>query len=140
VILNVRWFRQILAGTAFLFGVLALCLIFSGRTTSPTSGGSAANTTSATPSTLTIDITIAAGTVDPDREQIDVPVGQAVILNVKRDIDDELHAHMGLDGYALTVSASQRTTGGFRMRAPGIFVVESHHVGKTIVILNVRQV
>jgi hypothetical protein len=26
------------------------------------------------------------------------------------------------------------------MRAPGIFVVESHHVGKTIVILNVRQV
>jgi hypothetical protein len=63
-----------------------------------------------------------------------------VILNAKRDIDDELHAHMGLDGYALTVSASQRTTGGFRMRAPGIFVVESHHVGKTIVILNVRQV
>ena len=78
--------------------------------------------------------------MDPDREEIDVPVGQAVILNVKSDIDDELHAHMGLDGYALTVSAGQRTAGGFRMRAPGSSVVESHHLGKTIVILNVRGV
>ena len=92
------------------------------------------------PSTLTIDITIANGAVDPDRQEIEVPVGQAVILNVKSDIDDELHAHMGLDGYALTVRAGQRTSGGFRLRAPGSFVVESHYLGKTIVILNVRQV
>jgi hypothetical protein len=132
--------RQILAGTAFLLGVLALCLIFSGRTTSPTSGGSAANTAPVTPFTLTIDITIANGKVDPDRQEIEVPVGQAVILNVKSDIDDELHAHMGLDGYALTVRAGQRTAGGFRLRAPGSFVVESHYLGKTIVILNVREV
>jgi hypothetical protein len=131
-------FRQTLAGTAFLLGVLALCLTFGGRTTSPTSGGSAAK--AATSSTLTIDIAIANGTVDPDRQEVDVPVGQEVILNVKSDIDDELHAHMGLDGYALMVRAGQRTTGGFRLRAPGSFVVESHYLGKTIVILNVRQV
>jgi hypothetical protein len=31
-----------------------------------------------------------------------------VILNVKSDIDEELHAHMGLDGYALTVWAANR--------------------------------
>jgi hypothetical protein len=129
--------RQVLAGTAFLLGVLALCLIISGRTPG---GESAADTASATSSTLTIDITIAGRTVDPDREEIDVPVGQAVVLNVKSDIDDELHAHMGLDGYALTVWAGQQTTGGFRLRAPGSFVVESHRLGKTIVILNVRQV
>ncbi len=129
--------RQTLAGTAFLLGVLALCLIFSGRTPGRES---AADTASATSSTLTIDITIAGRTVDPDREEIDVPVGQEVILNVKSDIDDELHAHMGLDGYALTVWAGQQTTGGFRLRAPGSFVVESHRLGKTIVILNVRQV
>jgi hypothetical protein len=133
-------FRQTLAGTAFLLGVLALCLIFSGHTTSPTSGGSAANAASTTPSTLTIDITVADGKVDPDGQAIDVPVGQAVILNVKSDRDEELHAHMGLDGYALTVRAGQRTTGGFRLRAPGSFVVESHYLRKTIVILNVRQV
>ena len=129
--------RQTLAGTAFLLGVLALCLIFSGRTPGRES---AADTASATSSTLTVDITIAGRTVDPDREEIDVPVGQEVILNVKSDIDDELHAHMGLDGYALTVWAGQQTTGGFRLRAPGSFVVESHRLGKTIVILNVRQV
>jgi hypothetical protein len=76
----------------------------------------------------------------PDRQEVDVPAGQEVILNVKSDIDDELHAHMGLDGYALMVRAGQRTTGGFRLRAPGSFVVESHYLGKTIVILNVRQV
>ena len=129
--------RQTLAGTAFLLGVLALCLIFSGRIPG---GESAADTASATSSTLTIDITIAGRTVDPDREEIDVPVGQAVTLNIKSDIDDELHAHMGLDGYALTVRAGQQTTGGFTLRAPGRFVVESHRLGKTIVILNVRQV
>ena len=130
-------FRQTLAGTAFLLGVLALCLIFSGRASS---GESAAGAASATPSTVTVDITIADGTVDPDQEEIEVPVGQAVILNVRSDIDDELHAHMGLDGYALTVWAGQQSTGGFRLRAPGSFVVESHRLGKTIVILNVRQV
>jgi hypothetical protein len=133
-------FRQALAGSAFLLGVLALCLIFGGRATSLTSGGSAANTAPATPSTLTIDITIAGGQVDPDREEIDVPVGQAVILNVKSDVDAELHAHMGLDGYALTVSAGQRATGEFRLRAPGSFVVESHELAKTIMTLHVRQV
>jgi hypothetical protein len=103
------------------------------------SGGSAANAASTTPSTLTIDITIANGKVDPEGPAIDVPV-QAVILNVKSDRDEELHAHMGLDGYALTVRAGRRTTGGFRLRAPGSFVVESHYLRKTIVILNVRQV
>jgi hypothetical protein len=120
-----------------LLGVLGLCLIVSGRTASPTSR-SAANPASATPSTLTIEITIADGNVDPNGEQIQASVGQGVILNVKSDIDEELHAHMGLDSYALTVWGGQPTTAGFRLRAPGSFVVESHHLGKTIVILNVR--
>ena len=133
-------FRQALVATAFLLGVLALSLILGGRVTSPTSGGSAGNMTSATPSALTIDITITGGQIDPDRAEIDVPVGQAVILNVKSDTDDELHAHMGLEGYALTVSAGQRATGEFRPRAPGSFVVESHQLARTIVTLHVRQV
>ena len=131
-------FRRTLAGTAFLLIVLGLCLIFSGRTTSPTSGGAAANPASTAPSTLTIDITIADGNVDPDGAQIQASVGQEVVLNVKSDIDEELHAHMGLDGYALTVSGGQPTTAGFRLRSPGRFVVESHHLRKTIVILNIH--
>jgi hypothetical protein len=65
-------------------------------------------------------------------------VGQEVILNVKSDIDEGLHAHMGLDGYALIVWGGQPTTASFRLRGPGNFVVESHQLRKTIVIFNVR--
>jgi|SRR6476619_4177417 len=131
-------FRQKLVAAAFLVGVLVLWLIFSGRTASPIGGGSAAKPAATTSSTLTIDITIADGNVDPSREQIQASVGQEVILNVKSDIDEELHAHMGLDGYVLRVWGGQSTTAGFRLRGPGNFVVESHRLRKTIVILNVR--
>jgi hypothetical protein len=131
-------FRLTLVCTAFLLGVLALGLVFSGRTTFPANEGPAANPASATPPTITIDITIADGNVDPNEEEIDASVGQGVILNVKSDVDDELHAHMGLDGYALTVWGGQWRSGGFWLRAPGRFVVESHHLGRAIVILNVR--
>jgi hypothetical protein len=105
---------------------------------SPIGGGSVTKPAATTPSTLTIDITIADGSVSPNGEQIQASVGQQVILNVKSDIDEELHAHMGLDGYALTVWGGQPTTAGFRLRGSGSFVVESHHLRKTVVILNVR--
>jgi len=113
--------RQKLVAAAFLVG-----------------GGSAAKPPSTTPSTLTIDITIADGNVDPSGERIQASVGQGVILNVKSDIDEELHAHVGIDGYALRVWGGQTTTAEFRLRGPGSFVVESHRLRKTIVILDVR--
>ena len=75
--------------------------------------------------------------VDPSGEQLLASVGQGVILNVKSDMDEELHAHVGLDGYVLRVWGGQTTTAGFRLRGPGSFVVESHRLRKTIVILNV---
>ena len=131
-------FRQKLVAAAFLAGVLVLWLIFSGRAGFPISGGSAAKPASITSSTLTINITIADESVDPSGEQIQASVGQGVILNVKSDIDEELHAHVGLDGYVLRVWGGQTTTAGFRLRGPRSFVVESHRLRKTIVILNVR--
>ena len=100
--------RQKLVAAAFLVGVLGLWLIFSGRTESPIGGGSAAKPPSTTSSTLTIDITIADGNVDPSGERIQASVGQGVILNVKSDIDEELHAHVGIDGYALRFGAARR--------------------------------
>jgi len=130
--------RQKLVAAAFLVGVLGLWLIVSGRYGSPMGGGSAAKPLSTASSTLTIDITIADGNVDPSGEQIQASVGQGVILNVKSDIDEELHAHVGLDGYVLRVWGGQTTTAGFRLRGPGSFVVESHRLRKRIVILNVR--
>jgi hypothetical protein len=115
----------------------AVCLTFVVGATSPR-GGSTATPSAATPSTLTIDITIADGNTDPIGLEVDASVGQVVILNVKSDIDDELHAHMGLDGYPPRGVFRPTTTGRFRLRAPGTFLVESHYLGKTIVIMNVH--
>jgi hypothetical protein len=113
---------------------------------SPTAGSSAASssgaTTSGTPAptpdanTLVLDITIAAGKVSPNGQKITAKVGQQVVLHVTSDQDDEIHAHTGGDGYELEVPAGKPTTGSFTLTSPGSFEVESHHLGKTIVILN----
>ena len=86
---------------------------------------------------LTIDITIANDTVTPSGKKIDAKVGQTVVLNVTSDRADEIHAHTGGDGYELEVPANQPTTGSFTPSQPGSFEIESHHLGKVIVILNV---
>jgi hypothetical protein len=113
-------------------GVVALCLALGGCTTSATTEASAPSPPAASSAPASSPSSCCSV-----REQIDAAVGQRVILNVKSDIDEELHAHMGLDGYALTVWAANRRQQA-RLRAPGSFVLESHHLGKTIVILNVR--
>jgi hypothetical protein len=60
------------------------------------------------------------------------------VLNVTSDTDDEIHAHTGGDGYEMQVSAGKKATGSFTLTSPGSFEVESHHLEKTIVILNAR--
>ena len=110
-------------------------------TPTPTSTTSAVGETPAgTPSTgsLTIDITIADKLVSPSGEKIDATVGQTVVLNVTSDSADEIHAHTGGDGYELEVPAGKPTTGSFVITDPGSFEIESHHLEKTIVILNAR--
>ena len=88
--------------------------------------------------TLTINITIARGKTVPSGEKINVRVGQKVILNVTSDIDDEIHAHIGGEGYELPVQAGTPARGSFTIESPGSFEVESHHLEKIIVILNAR--
>jgi hypothetical protein len=112
--------------------------------TGPTSP--AASPTSVSPSPpslnpdydLTIKITIAEGRTIPSGEKINVRVGQKVILKVTSDIDDEIHAHTGGDGYELPVRAGTPARGSFTLESPGSFEVESHHLEKIIVILNAR--
>ena len=127
----------------------ALCLALGACTTSPTgeatapssvavSSASASGSSAATPAALTINIKIANGKVDPNGKKIDASVGQEVILQVTSDMDDEIHAHTGGAGYELEVKANEPTTGTFTLPAPGSFEVESHHLEKIIVILNVR--
>jgi hypothetical protein len=57
---------------------------------------------------------------------------------VTSDEDDEIHAHTPGDGYELEVSAGKKVTGSFTITSPGSYEVESHHLEKTIVILNAR--
>jgi hypothetical protein len=97
----------------------------------PTSGPAAAGV-------LTLDITVAGGRVTPNGQKIDARVGQRVVENVTSDVDDEIHAHTGGDGYELEVKAGTPATGGFTLTTPGSFEVESHGTGKIIAILNVR--
>jgi hypothetical protein len=87
---------------------------------------------------LTINIEIAGGKTVPNGEKINVRVGQKVILNVTSDTDDEIHAHLGEKGYELAVQAGRPAKGSFTLDSPGSFEVESHHLEKTIVILNAR--
>ncbi len=90
------------------------------------------------PEEVVIDITIADGTVDPNGRKLDVQVDQPIALYVTSDEDDEVHAHTSEDGYTLEVKAGTKVRGEFTLTAPGSYEVESHHLGKTIVVLNAR--
>lgn len=90
------------------------------------------------PDEVTIDIAIADGQVDPNGRKLDVEVGQPIVLYVTSDENDEVHAHTSQDGYTLEVKAGTKVRGEFTLDEPGSYEVESHHLGKTIVILNAR--
>lgn len=128
--------------TAGIALVLGLALAGCGGTTSPADPSPPASSssagTAAPADTITLDITIAGGQVTPNGQKIDARVGQRVVENVTSDVDDEIHAHTGGDGYELEVKAGTPVTGGFDLTTPGSFEVESHHSGKIIAILNVR--
>ncbi len=103
-------------------------------TSLPTDTRSSASSTAAP---LTIPITIAGGQVQPNGQKITAALGQKIVLQVTSDEADEIHAHDGGDGYELEVPAGTPTTGEFTPGQPGSFEIESHHLEKVIVILNV---
>jgi len=139
--------RRRLRAAAVTWG---LCLVLGACTSAADTGagappaagsGSAAPTAgSATPGAdaLIVTITEADGKVTPNGKKLDARVGQQVVLDVTSDRDDEIHAHIGGDGYELEVKAGQRATGTFTLDSAGSFEVESHHLEKVIVILNAR--
>lgn len=150
------------ARSAMIGGTVALGLLLSGCTSNPEPEASASRSAIASspsepsalatsptsvpprsPSldaayTLTINIEIAGGKTVPNGKKIDVRVDQKVILNVMSDTDDEIHAHLGEKDYELAVRAGKPAKGSFTLDSRGSFEVESHHLEKTIVILNAR--
>jgi hypothetical protein len=87
---------------------------------------------------VVIDITISGGKVNPNGRKVAVPLGSTVAVNVTSDVDDEIHAHLGENDFTLDVRAGQTEKGRFVANAPGSFEIESHELGKIIVILNVN--
>ena len=139
--------RRHRSGPAALLAATALGLALTACTSTaepaapaPSAPASTSASTPASPAAdaLTVDITIAGGDVTPNGEKLDVAVGQEVVLDVTSDEDDEIHAHTGGDGFELAVTAGQPATGSFTLTSAGSFEVESHHLGKVIVILNAR--
>jgi cytoskeletal protein RodZ len=110
----------------------------SSASASASSPGSQSPSPSPAVNAVRIDITISNGQVDPSGEKIDVRRGQTVVLKVTSDMDDEIHAHTGDQGYELEVKGGKTTNGEFVVSEGGRFEVESHHLEKVIVILNVR--
>jgi hypothetical protein len=138
-------------GTAAAGALLSLCLALSacggtasvpgGATSSSSASGAAsasASSSSSDANAVVIDITIANSQVTPNGEKLNLSRGQTVIMHVSSDMDDEIHAHTGGDGYELQVSAGKPATGSFVVSDPGSFEIESHHLNKIIAILNVR--
>ena len=126
--------------TAVLCLVLGACASTPAGPAAPAgdSGTTSSNGSSTAAGALTVAITEAGGDVTPNGQKIDVRVGQQVVLQVTSDQDDEIHAHTGGDGYELEVAAGEPTTGTFTLDSAGSFEVESHELGKVIVILNAR--
>jgi hypothetical protein len=116
-------------------GLLTAC--GSGGATSPSPSGVLSASADDSPEPLTIPISIKGGQVQPNGEKITAALGQQVVLVVTSDEADEIHAHTGGDGYELEVPANQPTTGSFTPSQPGSFEIESHHLEKVVVILNV---
>ena len=108
-----------------------------GSASAPSTPGASSPSASSSAAPLTIPITISKGQVQPNGKKITASLGQQVVLQVTSDQADEIHAHTGGDGYELEVPANQPTTGEFTPSQPGSFEIESHHLEKVIVILNV---
>jgi hypothetical protein len=87
--------------------------------------------------TKTIDVTISGDSVTPNGDRVDVKVNQPIELVVKADTEGEIHVHSDPEK-ELEYSAGTTTLPAFTIDKPGIVVVESHALEKTIVQLEVK--
>ena len=103
-------------------------------TTSPASDGGAS--TSGKPTGVVVDITFDGDTVTPNGERIDAEVGKPVTLKIDADAPGELHVHSTPEqeiAYDAGTSTHEVT-----FDQPGIVDIESHHLEKVVVQVEVR--
>ena len=84
-----------------------------------------------------IQITIEGDSVTPNGDRVDVAVGQDIELDVTADAPGEIHVHSSPEQeFEYDAGDSTLTIKGIDQ--PGIVVVESHTLDKTIVQLEVK--
>jgi hypothetical protein len=88
-----------------------------------------------TTETKTIEITFSGDSVEPNGERVEVKAGQEIELVVKADEPGELHVHSNPE-QELEYGAGT-TTLKLTLDEPGVVDVESHHLEKVIVQLEV---
>jgi hypothetical protein len=87
--------------------------------------------------TKTINVTISGDSVTPNGDRVDVKVNQPIELVVKADAEGEIHVHSSPEK-ELEYGVGTTTLPAFKIDKPGIVVVESHELEKTIVQLEVK--
>ena len=100
-------------------------------------GGKDSSGDATDPATKTINITIAGDSVTPNGDRVDVKVNQPIELVVKADAEGEIHVHSTPE-HELEYGVGTTTLPAFKIDKPGIVVVESHSLEKTIVQLEVK--
>jgi len=84
-----------------------------------------------------IDVTIQGDTITPNGERVPVALGQEVELDIHADADGELHVHSDPEQHVeYHPGTTQQSLGSFSI--PGQIAVESHALGKTVVVLQVQ--
>jgi hypothetical protein len=132
--------RVATAAAAIVLATLALSACSSAEDSKPddaataTDGGSASE--SSKPGGVVVDITFDGDTVTPNGERIDGKVGEPITLNIDADAPGELHVHSTPEqeiAYDAGTSTHEVT-----FDQPGIVDIESHHLEKVVVQVEVR--
>jgi hypothetical protein len=108
----------------------------SSSSVSPPSSSSA-GTSQPAPEGVSIDITIAGGTVTPTNTTLQAKIGEPITLHVDSDAADELHVHSVPD-HEFEVEAKPGQTFDFTVDVPGSVEVELHHLNRTVATIQVR--
>jgi hypothetical protein len=128
------------AAAAIVLATLALSACSSAEDSKPddaataTDGGSTSE--SSKPGGVVVDITFDGDTVTPNGERIDGKVGEPITLNIDADAPGELHVHSTPEqeiAYDAGTSTHEVT-----FDQPGIVDIESHHLEKVVVQVEVR--
>lgn len=105
--------------------------------TASSSDGTSTSQGAAPSNRKVIEVTFSGGKVTPIAEQVDVSVGQTVVLDITADVAGEIHVHSTPEQEVqYGVGHTQVPLNAFKL--PGTIDVESHALDKTILILQVQ--